>query len=232
MAYHCYLIDDEPIAIDVIRAHLERLDQLEIAGTFQDPVKAFQAIRQEPVDLLFLDIEMPDLNGLELIRSLPDPPDVILTTAHREFALEGFELDVVDYLLKPIPFDRFLQAVGKFLDKHRIPTASTSTVADHLFVRADRKSVRIDFNRILFVEGVKDYVKIVLDSRKILTKESIGKMAERLPADQFLRIHRSFIVNCNKITAYTATEVEIERRVLPIGRVFRKEFLEKMERSC
>jgi DNA-binding LytR/AlgR family response regulator len=228
MPYQCFIIDDEPIAIDVIRAHLERLPDFEVAGAFEDPLRAFQAIRQTRVDLIFLDIQMPGLSGLDLLRTLRQPVDVILTTAHREFALEGFELNVIDYLLKPVSFDRFLQATGKFLDKRRPPGERQAEAVDHIFVRADRKSVRVDFEAVLYVEGLKDYVKIITTSGMIVTKESIGQIEEALPPGQFLRIHRSFIVARQKITAYTPTHVEIGEKVLPVGRTYRAGFLQSM----
>lgn len=229
MPYQCFIIDDEPIAIDIVRAHLERLPDFEVAGTYEDPLQAFRAIKQKKVDLLFLDIQMPELTGLELLRTLRQPVDVILTTAHREFALEGFELNVIDYLLKPISFDRFLQATGKFLEKQRMPSNAPSKTDDHIFVRADRKEVRVDFNEILYVEGLKDYVKIVTTSGMIVTKESIGQMEKALPPVRFIRIHRSYLVARSKITAYTPAQVEIGRKVLPVGRTYRSVFSQTMK---
>ena len=232
MAYRCLIIDDEPIALDILRSFLAKLEDFEVAGAFQDPLEAFQFLKKQPVDLLFLDIQMPELSGLELLRALQRPPAVILTTAHREFALEGFELDVVDYLLKPIAFDRFLRAIDKFLDRRgAAPPETGEAPPDHLFVRADRKSVRIAFKDLLYIEGLKDYVRMITTSGQILTKESIGQMEERLPADQFIRIHRSYLVPAAKISAFTHTEVEVGDRQLPVGRAYRASFLEFMERS-
>lgn len=229
MPYRCYIIDDEPIAIDVIRAHLEKLDDFEVAGAFEDPVEAFEAQHREPADLLFLDIEMPELSGLELLRALQRPVDVILTTAHREFAVEGFELNVIDYLLKPIAFDRFLQAINKFLKKqHPASAESTGSAPRYLTVRADRKSVRVNIGEIRYIEGLKDYVKIYTDEGRIVTKSSIGQIEERLPAEHFLRIHRSFIVNKERISAFTATDVEVGDQLIPIGRTYRRNFHKSM----
>lgn len=229
MPYRCYIIDDEPIAIDVIRAHLEKFDDFEVAGAFEDPVEAFEAQNREPADLLFLDIEMPELSGLELLRALRRPVDVILTTAHREFAVEGFELSVIDYLLKPIAFDRFLQAIDKFLEKQ--PPSSPKSHDSrprYLTVRADRKSVRVNIGEIRYIEGLKDYVKIYTDEGRIVTKSSIGQIEERLPAEHFLRIHRSFIVNKERISAFTATDVEVGDQLIPIGRTYRRNFHKSM----
>jgi len=231
MAYRCLIIDDEPIALDILRSFLDKLDHFEVAGAFQDPLEAFQALQKQPADLLFLDIQMPELSGLDLLRALQRPPAVILTTAHREFALEGFELDVVDYLLKPIAFDRFLRAIDKFLDRRRaVPSGTSEAPPDHLFVRADRKSVRIAFDDLLYIEGLKDYVRIITPAGQLLTKESIGQMEERLPAEHFIRIHRSYLVPAAKVSAFTHTEVEIGDRQLPVGRAYRQAFMKFMER--
>jgi len=229
MPYRCYIIDDEPIAIDVIRSHLEKLSDFEVAGAFEDPIEAFEAQNREPGDLLFLDIEMPELSGLKLLQALRRPVGVILTTAHREFAVEGFNLNVIDYLLKPIAFDRFLQAIDKFLEKQQTSPAETLTESpSHLIVRADRKSVRLSIEKIRYIEGLKDYVRIHTDEGCIVTKESIGQIEKRLSSAHFLRIHRSFIVSKSRISAFTATDVEIGNQLIPIGRTYRAFFHKDM----
>lgn len=224
--YHCFIVDDEPIAIDIIRHYLEKLPNFEVAGSFDDPMEAFLALKEQRIDLLFLDIQMPGLTGIELLQTISNPPEVIFTTAYREYAFEGFELNVLDYLLKPIAFNRFLQAIDKFLLKKKKTVAvapnSTPTPAEEvLTVRADRKTVRIKLADILFIEGLKDYVKIILPDRQIVTKELVSQIEKRLPADRFLRIHRSFIIAKDKIDAYTATEVEIGQHEIPIGRKYK-----------
>lgn len=222
--YRCYIVDDEPIAIDIIRHYLEKLPNFEVVGSFDDPLEAFLALKEQPVDLLFLDIQMPGLTGIDLLQTISNPPEVIFTTAYREYAFEGFELNVLDYLLKPIAFNRFLQAIDKFLLKKKketaVPAAKAET-SEVLTVRADRKTVRIKLSDILFIEGLKDYVKIILPDRQVVTKELISQMEKRLPSDQFVRVHRSYIIAKGKIDAFTATEVEIGQFEIPIGRKYR-----------
>lgn len=220
--YTCVILDDEPLALDVIEKYLSRLEQFTITGKYTDALEAYSAINRNPPDLLFLDIEMPDLTGLELIETIREKPEIIITTAYREYAVEGFALNVLDYLVKPIPFKRFVQAIEKFLQK-KVATRPVADVMEDrfIFVRADRKTVRVELDDILYIEGVKDYVKIVMTGRKILTKESIGNFMTHLPADRFVRVHRSFIVAKNKVTAYTAHDIEIGGVEIPIGRMYK-----------
>lgn len=222
----CYIIDDEPIAIGIIRHYLDKLDGFEVKGSFEDPLEAFQALKKEPVDLIFLDIQMPGLSGLEMLKALSHKPAVILTTAHREYALDGFELDVVDYLLKPIEFQRFLKAIDKFIERqNKVPPAALNPPEASILVRANRKSILVRLSDILYIEGLKDYVRIVLPGQSLLTKELIGDIEQRLPAGQFFRIHRSFIVPRDKIDAFTAMDVEIGKYEIPIGRTYKEAFM-------
>lgn len=225
--YKCYILDDEPLAIKVIEQHLSKFNQFEICGSSTSPVTALTALKSLQPDLLFLDIKMPDITGLDLIEILHFKPDIVITTAFRNFAVESFELNVLDYLVKPIPFKRFAKTIEKFLER-QIPTPVEESARDHLFVKADRKRVRINFVDILYVEGVKDYVKIVLKGRNILTKVSIGNFQKLLPTPPFIRVHKSFIVAQDKITAYTATDIEIGRKEIPIGRTYKDEFAQRM----
>lgn len=229
MTVQCFLVDDEPIALDILESYLGRLEGFAVAGKFTNPVQAFEALHRAPVDLLFLDIQMPGLSGLEFLQSLRRRPEVILTTAYREFALEGFDLDVTDYLLKPVSFERFLKAIGKFharLQKHAAAVAPKIAVradeAPHLFVRADRKNVKILLHDILYLESLKDYVRIVTAQGQIVTKQSITNFEEILPAGRFLRVHRSFIVAKDKITAWSADGLEIGKTPVPVGRQFKQ----------
>ena len=228
MAYSCYIIDDEPIAIEIIESYLLRLEGFSVAGAFTNPVKAFEALQRQPVDLLFLDIQMPGLTGLEFLQSLRQKPEVILTTAYREFALDGFELDVADYLLQPVSFDRFLKAIGKFHTRARKTEASSSpkvqapeSEAPYLFVRADRKNVKVRLDDILYIESLKDYVRIATAQGKITTKETITHFEEVLPKERFLRVHRSFIVAKDKITAHSADGLDIGKIPIPVGRMYK-----------
>lgn len=226
--YKCYILDDEPLAIKVIEQHLAKFPQFEICGSSTSPVTALTSLKSIQPDLLFLDIKMPDITGLDLIEILHFKPAIVITTAFRNFAVESFELNVLDYLVKPIPFKRFAKTIEKFLER-QLPVSGTAiTHPDHLFVKADRKRVRINFDEILYVEGVKDYVKIVLGDKNILTKVSIGNFQKLLPATTFIRVHKSFIIAQEKITAYTATDIEIGRKEIPIGRVYKDEFVQRM----
>lgn len=229
MTYTCYIIDDEPIAIEIIESYVLRLNGFSVAGKFTNPVKAFEALQQRPVDLLFLDIQMPGLTGLEFLQSLRNKPEVILTTAYREFALEGFELDAADYLLKPVSFDRFLKAIGKFHTRILKPEKpawpkiqAPEGEAPHLFVRADRKNVKVLLDDILYLESLKDYVRIATATQgKITTKETITHFEEVLPKERFLRVHRSFIVAKDKITAHSADGLDIGKVPIPVGRMYK-----------
>jgi len=227
--YRCYIIDDEPLALDVIEQHLSKFDQFEVCGKSTDSLKAYSDIKVLDPDLLFIDIEMPDITGLELIESMKSRSKVIITTAYREYAVESFELNVIDYLVKPIPFKRFLKAIDKFLEAQQASEPKNEvSVNTHIFVRADRKTVRIVLEDILYIEGVKDYVRIITTDNKIMTKASIGNFLKELPTEKFIRIHKSFVVAKNKITAHTTYDVEIGSIEIPIGRMYKEQFLKEI----
>jgi DNA-binding LytR/AlgR family response regulator len=227
--YKCFIVDDEPLAINVIEQHLAKFTQFEVCGTSTDPLEVLIQIKLAQPDLLFLDIEMPEISGLDLIASIQQKPEIIITTAYREYAVEGFELNVLDYLVKPIPFKRFIKAIDKFLEqKLHQQMVPVEEVPSHIYVKADRKTIRILLDEILYVEGVKDYVKIVLVDRKVLTKVSIGHFFKALPHHQFVQVHKSFVVAKNKITAYTSSQIEIGDQELPVGRIYKEDFLQTM----
>lgn len=226
----CLIVDDEPLAAGLIKKHIEQIPQLECIGTCWNALEAFEFVKTEPVDLIFLDIQMPVLNGLEFIKSLPQRPGIILTTAYREYALDGFELDVTDYILKPITFERFFRAVNKFLSKE---VKSTNESSPHkkeddddefIYVNTNRKHVKVLFKEVLFIESLKDYIRIHTSEKSITTKEKISDFANTLP-DHFLRVHRSFIVNTRKVSAYSAHEIEINEQEIPIGISYKKEVM-------
>jgi DNA-binding LytR/AlgR family response regulator len=227
----CLLVDDEPPALEILQSYAEAVENLEIVGTCSNAVQAFGVLQHEPVDVLFLDIKMPKLLGTDFVRSLRHPPKIIFTTAYREYALDGYDLDVVDYLLKPIAFERFLRAISK-LTRTDTPSATPQlereTFAPNaeafLYFRADRKMVKVLTRDILFVESLKDYVKIVTTTGKpLVVKQTISALETMLPAPQFVRTHRSFIVALDKISAYTPTHVEVAGQEVPVGRLFQKE---------
>lgn len=233
MSLTCFIIDDEPLAIEVIESHIAKIDGIEVTASYQNAVKAFQALREENVDVLFLDIQMPRLTGIEFLRTLKNPPKVVFTTAYREYALEGFELDVVDYLLKPISFDRFLKAIDKVFDAlhaHQkiTVTASGAEEARFVFVPVDKRNVKVCLNDILFVESKRDYVLIKTLNKEVVTHQTLSYMEERLPTSQFLRVHRSFIINVKMIESWSNNEVEFKETAIPIGRTYKREALKKL----
>src|SRR3954471_9697814 len=226
---HCLIIDDEPPAREILKQHIAGVEALELAGTCSNAVEAVSFLKEHPVDLLFLDIQMPQLLGTNFLRTLKNPPKVIFTTAYRKFALEGFELDAVDYLLKPISLERFLKSVNKVLQLNltsTIPVTVSPQIHNEptysfLYFRTDRKMVKVLLNDILYIEGLKDYVKIITVSKVIVTKYLLASLEEMLPPDTFVRIHKSFIVSINKIDSFNSDSVEIEKKEIPIGRIFR-----------
>ena len=223
MKTRCLLVDDEPLAADIIRNHIKKLDNLEIVGVCGNAVEAFEFLRKKPVDLMFLDIQMPGITGMDFLRTLKNPPKVIIVSAYREYALEGFELDVLDYLLKPVSFERFLKAIDKYYHQGDSSYSGAGIAADtenqspYIWIRADRKNMKVPLDQIRYIEGLKDYVKIYLEDQMIISKASMKEMEKKLPADQFLRIHRSYLVSVSKIQAYTQEHVEVDRNILPIG---------------
>jgi len=228
---HCLIIDDEPPAREILKQHIAGVEALELAGTCSNAVEAVSFLKEHPVDLLFLDIQMPQLLGTNFIRTLKNPPKVIFTTAYRKYAVEGFELDAVDYLLKPISFERFLKAVSKVLQLNissaqAMPTSATKEKQNgesnsFLYFRAERKMVKVFFRDILYVEGLKDYIRIVTDNKTIVTKYVLSTLEEMLPANEFLRIHRSYIVAIYKIDSYNGDTIHIAKHELPIGRLYK-----------
>jgi len=233
----CLIVDDEPPARDILRRYIAEMPMLQLSGECANAMEALSFLQQHPVDLLFLDIRMPQLKGTELVKILKNPPRVIFTTAHADYALEGYELDIVDYLLKPIQFDRFVKAVSKAF-QYALPVrspgdpggvggvgSSVSTVAAgkdaFVYFRMDRKMVKVMLRDIMYVESMKDYVKVHTCDGIIITKQSISSVEAMLPEEGFIRTHRSFIVNIGKIKSYTHELIEIEKTEIPIGKLFR-----------
>jgi len=234
MSVKCIIVDDEPLAIEIIESYVAKVEQLELAGTFRNAIAAFTFLQQNTVDLIFLDIQMPKLSGIEFLRTLKDPPRVIFTTAYRDYAIEGFELEVVDYLLKPIPFDRFLKAVAKFMHQPTALPAIPKTDAltdDHVYFKVDKKMIKTRMADVLYIESIKDYVKVKTADKEIITQQKIGYLEESLPRHQFLRIHRSFIINIDKIDAYSAVGVEIGKHTIPIGRNYKNDVMKVLTKN-
>jgi DNA-binding LytR/AlgR family response regulator len=232
MKTKCLIVDDEPLARALIRGHVEKLENFEIVAECSDAMKALNVLREKQVDLIFLDIQMPQITGTEFLKTLKHPPKVIITTAYREYALEGFELDVVDYLLKPITFERFLKSINKFYQMNQdevqvFSGSSAEKLADEsfIYIKENKKIVKVHLSEIRYIEGLSEYIQIFTDKRKIITKTSMAQMEEKLPSESFLRIHKSFIVSISKIEAFTANTIEIQGKELPIGRSFKNSVL-------
>jgi DNA-binding LytR/AlgR family response regulator len=230
---NCIIIDDEPLAAALIEAHVANIPNLNIVATCSNALEGFEVLKTQAVDLIFLDIQMPLLTGIEFLKSLSNPPKVIFTTAYREYAIESYELEVVDYLLKPISFDRFFKAINKFfktieVKSSRVVVSEPQEVSKYIFVNANKKQHKISFSDIVYVESIKDYIRIHLTNKTIVTKDKISDFEHKLSSN-FLRTHRSYIVNADKITAYTVNDVEIGDLEIPIGISYKKQLLEKLK---
>jgi DNA-binding LytR/AlgR family response regulator len=241
MNLRCIAVDDEPLALDIIESYISKLPFLQLVKTCSSATEAMQVLQEEQVDLMFLDIEMPELTGIQFLNILKHQPLIIFTTAYPDYALEGFNQDAVDYLLKPIPFDRFLKAVTKAQERLQRNAKSTEAPAavapaataehDFMFVKADYKTIRVDFRDILWIEGLKDYIIIQTKDQKIITLLSMNKMMEKLPDSKFLRVHRSFIVSLQKIDSIEKSRIRIGSKEIPIGEVYKEQFLKWVEEN-
>jgi DNA-binding LytR/AlgR family response regulator len=232
MKTKCLIVDDEPLARELIRGHVEKLENFEVIAECSDAMRALNVLREKHVDLIFMDIQMPQITGTEFLKTLKHPPKVIITTAYREYAMEGFELDVVDYLLKPITFERFLKSVNKYYqinqDEIQVVSGNNSEKLPDdtfIYIKENKKVIKIYLSEIKYIEGLSEYVQIYTEKRKIITKTSMAQMDEKLSSDSFLRIHKSFIVSINKIEAFTANTIEIQGKELPIGRSYKNAVL-------
>ena len=229
----CIVVDDEPIAREIIQSYLEKVQNIEMIASCKNVVEALQILNSQSVDLIFLDINMPEISGLTLAKSVNSRTKIIFTTAYREYAVEGFDLQVVDYLLKPISFERFLKAVQKYFDLHvsvkMSSEASREESQDSIFVRSDRKMIKVRFEEIEYVESLSDYIKIYTHKDVIVTRETIKNIESKLPARDFLRVHRSFIVSLKGIDSYTNEFVEVGKKAIPISRSYKETTLEKLQ---
>lgn len=227
MSIRCMLVDDEPPAIDLLKKHISTLSNMEVVASCHSAIEASEILKEESIDLLFLDIQMPVLTGLDFLKTTNHLPKIILTTAHREYALEGYDLDVIDYLLKPISFQRFFKAVQKYhqqIEPKGVDRDAEKEVipVDHIYVNINKKHYKVLFDSILYIESLKDYVRIHTTDQPLIVKGNIGSILERLPNKQFLRIHRSYIIAINKITAYTHLDIEIDGIEIPIGPTYKE----------
>jgi len=228
----CLLIDDEPPAIELLQKYASMIDVLEVVGTSHSAVKAFDMLKNKEVDLLFLDIQMPVLNGIDFVKTLKNPPAIIFTTAYREYAVDGFDLDVIDYLLKPIAFNRFLKAVDRYRERDKkvqvVEKIITTESSDHIFFNVNKTHHKVMIQDILYIESLKDYVRVHTKQERLVVKGNIGTMMKRLPADLFMRIHRSFAIAISHIKSYNQSEVDINGNKLPIGVSYKSDFENRM----
>ncbi len=216
----CIIIEDEPLAVKVLSDYIQQIPFLQLDGTFKDAILATTWLRQAAVDLIFLDINLPRLKGMDFLRTLSQPPAVVITTAYHQYAVEGFDLNVTDYLLKPIEFERFLVAVNKVKTARAMPSEKADT-KDYLFITVQKKKVRISFSDINYVESQREYIRIVTVRGEYVTKMGTNEIESLLPSQLFLRVHRSFIVSIAKIESYTADSIEIGGMAVPVGKAYR-----------
>lgn len=229
----CLIVDDESIARDIIETHLNKIPNIKIVAKCSSAIEAFSHIRNHTIDLVFLDINMPEISGISFAKSINKNIKIIFTTAYRDYAVEGFELQAVDYLLKPISFDRLLKAVNNYFDinsETKINPIQKNINNDFMFVRSDRRMIKIDFSAIIYIESYSDYIKIHLTSETITTRENISDIQAKLPKAQFIRIHRSYIISMAKISSFTNEEISINNNSLPISRSYKKEVLHILEK--
>ena len=226
MTYKCLIVDDEYLARELIEINLSKLDDFIVVASCASAIEAHKVLQQQPIDLLFLDIEMPLLKGTDFYKNLQNKPKVIFTTAYRDYAIEGFNLNAVDYLLKPITFERFFQAIEKFLAA-KSPEKSASNINKNpkdesfVYLKYNRKNIKIIFDEITYIESIKDYVKIHFSETNIVVKHGLTALEKKLD-DRFVRVHRSYLVNRHKITAFTKKDVEIGRIEIPIGELYKE----------
>lgn len=219
----CVVVDDEPTAREILISFIEKTPNLHLVKSCKNASEAIVFLQENNVDLFFLDINMPEITGLSLAKIINNKSQIIFTTAYREYAIEGFDLNVIDYLLKPFSFDRFLQAVQKAM-----PSEEELIDKEFMFVRSDRRMVKIDFSTILYLESLSDYVKIFTSEKTIVTRETISNLEEKLSAKKFIRIHRSFIISIKNINSYTNEFIEIHQKALPISRSYKESVLQKL----
>jgi len=229
----CIIVDDEPVARDIIAEHLSKINNVNIVSSCSNAIEAFNCLNNHNIDLIFLDINMPEISGISFAKAINKDIKIIFTTAYRDYAVEGFELHAVDYLLKPISFNRLLQAVTTYFNIYSVKETLEKTELnqhDFMFVRADRRMIKIDFNAIIYIESYSDYIKIHLQNETIVTRETISAIEAKLPHHSFLRIHRSFIIALKHISSFTNEEVTIKNVSLTISRSYKKQVLEILEK--
>lgn len=231
MKIKCVLIDDEPLGIKVLLNYFENFSDFEVIATFNNSLEGLEFINSNNVDAVFLDIDMPMMTGFELIRLLETKTRVIITTAFREFAAESYDLEVLDYLVKPIPLPRFIKCIQKIEAEHNLKNnikIENHRAEPHIFIKVDKKMVKINIDEILFIEGMKEYIKVVTPEKTYITHKSLSSLTEELPADRFMRIHKSFSIALNKVKSIEGNRIQISTHNIPIGRNYNKEVKSKI----
>jgi DNA-binding LytR/AlgR family response regulator len=235
LKYSCIIVEDEPLAAEVLTDYVKQVPFLVMKAVCVDAIYAMEMLQTEKIDLIFLDIHLPKLKGFEFLESLKSPPRVIITSAYKEYALQAFELNVIDYLLKPIRFSRFLKAVNKLRQEQETGLSVSAPAAPHernyFFFNVGKKKVKVFLDEILYIESLREYVRITTREKGILTKFQLSEIEELLSRNNFLRVHRSFIVSKDKISAFTATDVEINNKSIPIGRSYKELVIAVLERG-
>ncbi|QIA07628.1 LytR/AlgR family response regulator transcription factor [Draconibacterium halophilum] len=230
----CIIVDDEPMAREILESHLRKIETVEVVALCKNAIEAFNVISSQPIDLVFLDINMPEISGLSFAKSINNSVKVIFTTAYREYAVDGFDLQAVDYLLKPISFGRLMQSINKYLSENQQvdfdePARIEPEQSESIFVRSDRKMIKINFPEILYIESLADYIKIHLVDKTVVTRETISSIEAKLPQQDFLRVHRSFIVAVNAINSFTSEIIEIGKKQIPVSRSYKDVVLHKLQ---
>ncbi|PKP36133.1 MAG: DNA-binding response regulator [Bacteroidetes bacterium HGW-Bacteroidetes-15] len=228
MKLRCAIVDDEPLAIEVMEGFLKKIPNIEVVSTFNNAISVIDFIKNNRVDFLFLDIEMPNLSGIELLKSLQNPPLVIITSANKNYAIEGYELSVVDYLLKPLTFERVIKAINKLSDIIVSTTHDHDKIPDYIFLKENKRMVKVNLDDILFVESMKDYVKVVTRDKTVVTKQNLSDFEKILNPKDFVRVHKSFIIPLSKVDAFSTTMIEIGLFEVPIGRSYKDEALKHL----
>lgn len=228
------IVDDEPLAQEVLSTYIQKFPQLELVAQCSNAIEAGEVLRSASIDLMFLDIEMPQISGIDFLKTLAKRPNVILTTAYSEYAMDGYELNVVDYLLKPIAFDRFAKAVNKALAQGSSTQADPTSEdknADYIFVKADKKLIKVRFSDISYIEGLKDYVILHTPEGRIVTLQTMKSLEAKLPASIFMRVHRSYIVNLSNVKIIEGNTIQMGKKIIPIGKNYKDLLLEVVNKN-
>ncbi|MGE0077934.1 MAG: LytR/AlgR family response regulator transcription factor [Bacteroidales bacterium] len=228
MKIKCLIIDDEPLSQDVLKKYISDCPQLELAEIYSNAVDANVYLQSNSAELLFLDINMPKISGLNFFKSLINPPLVIFTTAYPEYAIEGYEVDAVDYLVKPFSFERFLKAINKVVEKNSIAQLKSKNIGNSILLKSEKRVHKVDFDKIVYLQAIGDYVKVVTSEKNLLIHCTIKGLTEQLPTDEFIRIHKSFVISINRLEYIEGNQVRIHNENLPIGLNYKEELLKRL----